>query len=432
MTAIPYQNKAHQRIPGGGHTYSKGDDQFPANAPAQIARGQGCRVWDPAGREYLDWGMGLRSVILGHCHPAVLRAVKKQLAFGSNFTRPAPIEMALAERLIQLIPAAAMVKFAKNGSDVTTAAIRLARAFTGRELIAYCSDHPFFSVDDWFIGTTPCNSGIPNQISELSKGFRYNHLEDLAGLFQTYPGQIAAVIMEPVTNQPPAEKFLANVAELTRKNGAILIFDEIITGFRWDLRGAQHFFGVTPDLATFGKALGNGFAVSALVGRADVMELGGLLHDRERVFLLSTTHGGETHSLAAALATLAELERHDVVTHIGSIGQRLMTGFRQITSAHGIEDYLQIEGYPCSPVIVCKDRSGNPSTAMRTLFLQEMVKQRILIPYIAISYSHREQDLEQTLAAVAQSAVVYRNALDEGVARYLTGPEVKPVFRKYN
>ncbi len=432
MAGNPVKGRTHDLIPGGAHTYSKGDDQFPANAPAQIVRGRGCRVWDPEGKEYIDWGMGLRSVILGHCHPAVLRAVRAQLELGSNFTRPAPIETELAERLTQLIPAAEMVKFAKNGSDVTSAAVRLARAYTGRDLVAYCSDHPFFSVDDWFIGTTPCNSGIPGPVAALSKGFRYNRPEELAALFETHPEQIAAVILEPVTSEPPRDHFLEKVRDLSRQNGAVLIFDEMITGFRWDLRGAQHYFGVTPDLATFGKALGNGFAIAALVGSREIMELGGLRHDRERVFLLSTTHGGETHAIAAALATIAEMERRDVTGLIWATGRQLQEGFREIAAARGVAEYLGLEGYPCSPVVVCKDAGGNVSAAMRTLFLQEMAERNILIPYIAISYSHQPTDLELTLEALDQTAVVYRHALEDGAERYLLGPEVKPVFRKYN
>jgi glutamate-1-semialdehyde 2,1-aminomutase len=432
MTNNLNQSHTHTLIPGGGHTYSKGDDQFPANAPSHIIMGRGCRVWDPEGKEYIDWGMGLRTVILGHCYPAVLRAVKKQLNLGSNFTRPSRIETELAERLIELIPAAEMAKFAKNGSDVTSAATRLARAYTGRDLIAYCSDHPFFSVDDWFIGTTACNSGVPGRITELSKGFRYNRPADLAALFEAYPDRIAAVIMEPVTSEPPTEDFLKQVLHLTHKNGAILIFDEMITGFRWDLHGAQHYFGVTPDLATFGKALGNGFSISALVGKKEIMKLGGLFHGRERVFLLSTTHGGETHAIAAALATIAEVEQKKVIEHIWASGKRLQTGFREIVTTRGIAEYLDMEGYPCSPVVVCKDGSGKVSPAMRTLFLQETIKRGILMPYISISFSHQAQDLDQTLDALDQTAVVYQQALNEGAAGFLTGPEVKPVFRKYN
>jgi glutamate-1-semialdehyde 2,1-aminomutase len=431
-TLHPDQNRTHALIPGGAHTYSKGDDQFPANAPSSIVRGKGCRVWDPNGNEYIDWGMGLRSVILGHCYLSVLRAVRAQLRLGSNFTRPSPIEMKLAERIVGLIPAAQMVKFAKNGSDVTSAATRLARAFTGRDRIAYCLDHPFFSVDDWFIGTTPCNSGIPPAFSELSQGFRYNCINDLVHLFETYPQQIAAVILEPVTIQSPSAGFLEQVAAVTRKNGAILIFDEMITGFRWDLHGAQHLFGVTPDLATFGKALGNGFAISALVGKKEIMELGGLLHNRERVFLLSTTHGGETHAIAAALATIDALEKEKVNEHIWEIGRKLLAGFKEIVAARNISNFLSLEGYPCSPVVVCKDASGKPSAAMRTLFLQEMIKRGILIPYIATSFSHRTIDLELTLDALDQTALIYQKALNDGVAHYLIGPEAKPVFRKYN
>lgn len=432
MVITPDKSKTHRLIPGGGHTYSKGDDQFPANAPSHIIRGKGCRVWDLNGKEYIDWGMGLRSVILGHCYPPVLQAVSRQLYLGSNFTRPSWIETELAEQLVDLIPAAEMVKFAKNGSDVTTAATKLARAYTGRDLIVYCCDHPFFSIDDWFIGTTPCNSGIPGSITELSKGFHYNDLGELAALFETYPEKIAAVIMEPVTSEPPAEGFLNQVRDLTHKNGAVFIFDEMITGFRWDLRGAQHYFGVTPDLATFGKALGNGFAISALVGKREIMELGGLFSNKERVFLLSTTNGGETHAIAAAIATITEMKQKNVIEHIWNIGRKLQAGFQEIVASRGIAEYLSLEGYPCSPVVLCKGADGKPSAAMRTLFLQEMIKQGILIPYISISFSHQLPELEQTLEALHHTAAIYQKALEEGSNGYLFGPEVKPVFRKYN
>jgi len=376
--------------------------------------------------------MGLRSVILGHCHPAVLRAVRRQLALGANFTRPSPVEIDLAARLAALIPSAEMVKFAKNGSDVTSAAIRLARAYTGRDIVAYCRDHPFYSFDDWFIGTTPCNAGVPRAFTALSKGFRYNHLEDLADLFTAHPDGIAAVIMEPVTSTPPVPGFLAGVRDLTAKNGAVLIFDEMITGFRWSLQGGQGYFGVIPDLSTFGKALGNGFSVAALAGKRALMELGGLEHARERVFLLSSTHGGETHSLAAALATIGEMESRQVISRIWAAGRRLAEGFTRIVSAQGIQDYLYLDGYPCSPVVVCKDRSGRPSPALRTVFLQELVKHGILMPCVSVSYAHGERELASTLDGLEQAAGIYGRALADGPDRWLEGPVVKPVFRKFN
>lgn len=424
--------RAHELIPAGAHTYSKGDDQFPQNAPGFIARGQGCHVWDIDGNEYLDWGMGLRSVILGHAYPRVLEAVMAALPNGSNFTRPAPIEVELAELLVELIPSAQMVKFAKNGSDVTSAAVRLARAFTGRDKIVLCKENPFYSFYDWFIGTTPPNAGIPAAISDLSLTFHYNDIASLQQLFDDNPGQIAGVIFEAVSTEAPQPGFLAQVRDLAHANGAVVIFDEMISGFRWHLQGAQKYFDVTPDLSTFGKAIGNGFAVSVLAGRRDIMELGGLQHTKPKVFLLSATHGAETHALAASIATINELRDRDVVGHIWKIGRALQDGFNALTTEMGLADYVTCAGYPCSPYIVCRDKDKNVSMPLRTLFLQETIAQGVLMPYLAISYSHDDLAVQQTLEAAANALEIYRRALQDGVENYLVGPAVKPVFRKFN
>lgn len=424
--------RAHDLIPAGCHTYSKGDDQFPLNAPGFLVRGEGVRVWDPDANEFIDWGMGLRSVILGHGYRRVLDAVIAQLQNGTNFTRPAPIEIELAELLVGLIPSAEMVKFAKNGSDVTSAAVRLARAYTGRDHVALCKDDPFFSFYDWFIGTTPANSGVPARVTELSHTFRYNDIASLEQVFAEHPGQIACVILEPVSSQAPQDGFLERVRDLAHERGALLIFDEIISGFRWHLRGAQAFYGVTPDLSTFGKAIGNGFSVSAVAGRRDVMELGGLRHSSPKVFLLSATHGAELHSLAAAIATISEMLDRDVVSHLWAIGRSLQNGFNALAKEMGLADQLVCYGAPCSPYISCRDREGAESAAFRTLFLQEMIANGVLIPWVAISYSHTEGDVDRTLEACRGAFEVYRRALEDGVDRHLVGPAVKPVFRKYN
>ena len=286
------QGRAHALIPGGCHTYAKGDDQYPRLSPGFIRRGQGCRVWDVDGNEFIEYGMGLRSVVLGHAFPDVLRAVREALDSGSNFCRPSPLEVECAETLLRMVPGAEMVKFAKNGSDATTGAVKLARAFTGREMVAICSDHPFFSTDDWFIGVTAMDAGIPQAIKDLTVSFRYNDLESVRVLFDRFPSQIAALVLEPAATEEPRDGFLTELRRLAHDNGALLVFDEMITGFRWALGGAQALYGVQPDLSAFGKALANGFSASALVGRREIMELGGLRHRSERVFLLSTTHGG--------------------------------------------------------------------------------------------------------------------------------------------
>jgi glutamate-1-semialdehyde 2,1-aminomutase len=425
-------SRARELIPGGAHTYSKGADQFPLNSPGFIERADGCRVVDVDGNEYIDWGMGLRSVVLGYSYPRVIEAVQQEIAKGPNFLLPSPVEVELAELLNRLIPSAEMVKFAKNGSNVTTAAIRLARAFTNRPYIALCKEHPFFSFDDWFIGTTPPNAGIPEENYKHSLTFHYNDLPSLEALFREYPDQIAAVIMEPVTLEEPRDNFLQKVRELTQRNGALLVFDEMISGFRWHLQGAQAFFNVIPDMSTFGKAIGNGFSVSVLAGRRDVMELGGIYHDKPRVFLLSTTHGAETHSLAACIATIKEIEKQDVISHIWKIGKAFQDGFNDLAREMGLADFISCIGYPCNGAIVTKGSDGQVSLPLRTLFMQEMTAHGVLIPSVVVSFAHQQAEVEQTLAAAREAFDVYGRALEEGTDKYLVGPAVKPVFRRFN
>lgn len=419
-------------IPGGAHTYAKSDDQYPEAFPLFIARGKGCRVWDVDGNEFIEYGMGLRSVTLGHGFEPVVEAAQKYMRLGVNFTRPSPLEVECAERLASLIDSAEMVKFASNGSDVTSAAVRLARAYTGRDRVAICAEHPFFSVDDWFMGTTEMRAGIPRAVSDLTVKFHYNDLASAERLFERYPNEIACLMLEPEKNDPPAAGFLNGLLELCRKHGALLVFDEIITGFRYHLRGAQHVHGIRPDLSTFGKAMGNGFAISALAGRRDVMELGGLHHNRERVFLLSTTFGAETHSLAAAIETMRIYEQENVVEQLYRQGARLRTGIEQAVANLGLKEYFGLAGRPCNLVYWTKDRDGIPSQPFRTLLLQETLKRGILMPSLVVSYSHTDSDIDQTVEAVAAALEVYRRALDEGIGKYLAGRPVKPAIRKYN
>jgi glutamate-1-semialdehyde 2,1-aminomutase len=426
-------DRAKRAIPAGCHTYSKGDDQFPANAPSFIVRGDGCRVWDPEGREFIDWGMGLRSVILGHAYPRVVEAVTRTVAQGTNFTRPSPVECEVAEQLIDLIPCAEMVKFAKNGSDVTTAAVRLARAATGRDLIAFPAEHPFYSFDDWFIGSTVVDAGVPEAVKRLSRTFSYGDLASLERLLDAEGAQTAAVMMETATDAEPPEGYLEGVRELTRRHGVLLVFDEMITGFRWHLQGSQAFYGVTPDMATFGKAIGNGFSVSALVGRRDVLELGGLEHERPRVFLLSATHGGETHALAAARETISELGECDGVQRVWEVGRTLQDGLREAITEQGLDGTVRSLGYPCSPLLSFHGEDANATASLRTLFLQETVRRGILIPYIAPSLSHTADDIERTLEAAREALRIMREALErDAVQEHLEGPLVKPVFRRFN
>lgn len=426
------QNKSHSLIPGGAHTYAKGDDQYPVLAPGFIVKGEGSHVWDVDGNEYIEYGMGLRSVTLGHAYRPVVEAAYTQMLLGSNFTRPSPIEVEAAEALLGLIDGADMAKFAKNGSDVTTAALKLARAYTGRDLVAICGDQPFFSTDDWFIGSTPMAAGIPEAIKNLTVKFRYNDLESLRQLFNLYVGKIACVILEAATAVEPVNGFLEGVRKLCSENGSILILDEMITGFRWHIGGAQKYYGIVPDLSTFGKAIGNGFAVSALVGKREIMELGGLFHGKDRVFLLSTTHGAENHSLAAALKTIEIYREKEVVSFLWQQGQKLAEGINKIARQIGVDDFFQVIGKPCNLVYVTRDQEKNPSQVFRALFLQETIKRGLLMPSLVVSFSHRDEDITRTIEAVGESLEVYARALRDGADKYLVGRPVKPVFRTYN
>lgn len=423
--------KARQLIPGGAHTYAKGEDQYPEMAPGFIDHGKGCHVWDVDGNEFIEYGMGLRAVTLGHAFEPVDQAAYKQMQLGINFTRPAKLEVDLAEALLSLVDAD-MVKFAKNGSDTTTAAVKLARAYTGRDMVAICGDQPFFSTDDWFIASTELNAGIPRAITDLTLKFTYNNIESLRSLFDQHPGKIACVMLEAETVTPPAPGYLQAVKDLCEQQGAILIFDEMITGFRWHLGGAQKFHGVVPHLSTFGKAIGNGFAISALAGKREIMRLGGLDHDQPRVFLLSTTHGAEGHALAAALETTRIYKEQDVIGFLWRQGERLRSEINAVSKRHGIQDHLVLKGRPCNLVYETRDPSGRPSQLFRTLFLQELIREGVLAPSFVISFSHSDEDVERTVDAVDRALDVYAKALQDGPEKHLVGRPVKPVNRRYN
>lgn len=426
------RQKAHDLIPGGCHTYAKGDDQFPEQAPAFIVKGKGCHVWDPDGNEFIEYGMGLRAVTLGHAFDPVVEAAAEAMTLGTNFTRPSLIEAELAELLVDLIPCAEQVKFSKDGSTVITAAVKLARAYTGRPMVAFCADHPFFSINDWFIGNTEMAAGIPQEATSLTRTFHYNDIPSLEALFDQFPGKIACVILEPERTTPPVDNFLQKVQRLCRKNGALFVLDEMITGFRWHIKGAQHVYGLDPDLAGFGKALGNGFSVSALAGKREIMELGGLRTDKEKVFLLSTTHGAETHALAAAIATINAYKERDVVDVLYRRGERLAAGVERVVDEMGLTGYVGVEGRPCNLVYFTRNQDKKPSQAFRTLFMQELIKMGVLGPSFVDSYSHSEEDIDHTIEAVGEALVVYKKALELGADKFLEGRSVKPAIRRFN
>jgi glutamate-1-semialdehyde 2,1-aminomutase len=424
--------RATALIPGGCHTYAKGADQYPWLSPGFIQRGQGCHIWDVDGNEYMEYAMGLRAVTLGHAYAPVVDAAYRQMLMGNNFNRPAVIEVECAEMLRSLVPGAEMVKFTKDGSTANTAAVKLARAYTGRDMVAICSDHPFYSYDDWAMGLTAVDAGIPETNKALTLQFRYNDIGSLEALFDQYPGRVAIVMLEPMKTEEPIDGFLNKVQELCRRNGAVFLLDETITGFRFAVGGAQRNWGVVADLSVFGKAMANGFALSALVGKRDIMRLGSLDHDKPRVFLLSTTHGAETPAMAAAIAAMKVYRDEPVIEHLRRQGERLRKGMTAAAEAHGLQERFWVFGPDAGLIVATHDEQGNFSYPMRTLYLQEMIKRGVLAPTMLVSYSHTDVEIDHTVEATFESLAVYKRALAEGVDRFLVGPAAKPVYRRFN
>lgn len=424
------QARLHEVIPGGAHTYARGSDQYPERMAPVLESGKAAHVWDLDGNCYVEYGMGLRSVTLGHAFPPVVEAVAEAARLGHNFSRPTLLEAEVAESFLDLVPHADMVKFGKNGSDATSAGVRLARACTGRDVVAVCRQ-PFFSTDDWFIGTTEMNAGIPSVFRNLTVSFDYNDLDSLAAVFDTHPGQIACVVMEAATGtSEPEAGFLEGVRAMCDRTGALLIFDEIITGFRWSAGGAQSVYGVTPDLSSWGKAMGNGFAVSALAGRREFMERGGLRTALPRTFLMSTTYGPETTSLAAMNAVFRTYREQDPIATMERNGRILADGVNEAAQRAGIGRFFEVLGRPSCQVFVTRDAEGAPSQAFRTLFLQEMLTRGVLGQSFVISAAHSLTDIDHTIQACEGAMVKYRKAIEAGTTDgLLTGRPVAPALR---
>lgn len=427
-----YGKKAHMLIPAGAHTYSRTDEVFPGNAPRVIERSKGVYAWDVDGNKYLDYGMACRSVTIGYDYDRISDAAIAQIHNGNTATKASKIEVEAAEAMCDLFPWVDMVKFAKNGSTVTTAAVKLARAFTGRKYVARCREHAFFSYDDWFIGSTAVTAGIPQEIQDLTLQFSFNNIASVKDLFERYKGEIAALIMEPCDTEEPKDNFLQEVRKLCTEYGVVYILDEMITGFRWDLQGACKYYGVEPDMVTFGKGMANGFSVAALGGKREIMDLGGLTPGKERVFLVSTTHGAEMSSLGALVETIKVYKELQVTDHIWDMGRRLTKGLANLAKACHLEDYIYTEGADCSPNLVICGKDGKPSFEHRTVFLYEMMKQGIMMPYIAIAYQHKEEEIDRTLEAAEKALKVYADALNGDVDKFIDGNVIKPVFRKFN
>ncbi|OGL47550.1 MAG: aminotransferase class III [Candidatus Schekmanbacteria bacterium RBG_16_38_10] len=414
--------RAIKSIPLGSQTFSKSKTQYPWGvSPYFITRGLGSHVWDVDGNEYIDFVNSLAAVTLGYNDPEVTAAVRAQIEDGVIFSLPHPIESKVAEKIVEMVPCAEMVRFGKNGSDATSGTIRLARAYTSRDHVAVCGYHGW---QDWYIGSTARNRGVPKSTQDLTHVFIYNNIESLNKIFKEYPEKVAAVIMEPMNTAEPVDDFLASAKELTHKNGAVFIFDETITGFRYANGGAQEYFGITPDLATFGKGLANGYPVSAVAGRAEIMCL------MEEIFF-SFTFGGETLSLAAALATLTKLQKKPVIKTVWDQGKKVVDGINMLIDKHGLQDVLSTCGKSCWSFLLFKDTDVCSQWELKTLFLQEVFARGVLtLGTHNMSYAHSDEDIRNLLSANDAVFAILKDVVENGsLKKYLHCEPIVPLFK---
>ncbi|QUM83619.1 aminotransferase class III-fold pyridoxal phosphate-dependent enzyme [Moritella sp. 28] len=395
--------RALQTIPLASQTFSKSTVQFPVGAaPLFLEKGAGSRVWDVDGNEYLDFMSALLCVSIGYADEDVTNAVCDQIKTGVSFSLPHRLEMEVAEQLVEMIPCAEKVRFGKNGSDATSAAIRLARAYTNRELILVCGYHGW---QDWYIGSTTRSLGVPESTKDLTKVFKYNDIDSLTALVKAHDGKIAAIIMEPMNVTYPEADYLQAVQQVAKEAGAVFIFDETITGCRFAKGGAQEYFGVTPDLATFGKGLANGFPLSAVVGKAEIMDL------MEDIFF-SGTFGGETASLAAAKVVLDKVDKLNVPAVLLATGEYLLDELNALIKELECEHFLSTAGHPSWSFLLISDTAENSSYEIKTLFMQEMLKRGILtLGTHNISYSHSRADIDALMNCYKQVLPILKTAL---------------------
>jgi glutamate-1-semialdehyde aminotransferase len=416
--------RAYEIIPGATQTFSKGANQWPRGiAPHYLAKGEGAWVWDIDGNKYLDHLMALGAVILGYGNQEVNQAIKRQIDEGTVFSQMHPVEVELAEKLIAIIPSAEMIKFFKNGSDATTAAIRAARAYTGKNYIAYCGYHGWH---DWYIANTTRSSGVPEFNKELAHSFTYNNIDSLVSLFDKHYCKFAAVIMEPVGVEIPNPGFLQEVKELCDKNGVVLIFDEIVTGFRLHIGGYQSVCGVIPNLSCFGKAMANGMPLAVIAGCKDIMKL------FETHLFVSGTFGGETASIAASSKTIDVLIRDKGLDRIRDYGTALSDGFENLISRYQMDNYIKVLGFPQRSILSFKNNEDLSLEEQKTFFMQECIKERLLyfcshVPCV----SHGDNELSFTLGVFEKVVSHFADAIKQGnLLDYLEAEIIEPVFRK--
>jgi glutamate-1-semialdehyde 2,1-aminomutase len=412
--------RARAVIPLGSQTFSKSFTQYPKEAPLFLAGGDGARVWDVDGNCYVDLVSGLLPVVLGYRDSDVDDAIRRQLCNGISFSLATELEIELAERLVEIIPCAELVRFGKNGTDATSAAVRLARAFTGRDRVAVCGYHGW---QDWYIGSTLRNKGVPRVVSDLTHAFPYDDLAALEAVLANHRGEFAAVVIEPVNIAEPAPGYLEGVKDIAHAHGALLVFDEIVTGFRVAIGGAQELFGVTPDLACFGKAMGNGMPISAIVGRANVMR------EMEEVFF-SGTFGGETLSLAAAIATIDKMRSQPVIERLWETGAALANGAERRIAAHGLSDTVGFGGLAPWKILIFRDHEQASAAAMKTVFVREMLRNGVLVNASHnVTFSLDDSQQQEILTAYDRALAVLTGELEQRDLDSRLGNDlIQPIF----
>lgn len=416
-----YLKRATGLIPALSQTFSKAPYSYVKGIyPVYLKSGKGSHVFDVDNNEFIDYILALGPITLGYAYPAVNNAISEQLKNGISFSMPHYLEVELSEKLHQIIPGADMVRFSKTGSDAVTAAVRTARAITKKDNILYCGSGGVWH--DWFTAITSRSEGIPQITKSMIRKFNYNDTESVKIAFEEWKDKVATVCMEPMMLEKPKNDFLQKVKKTAHDNNAVVIFDEVVTGFRYAKGGVQEYLGIEGDIVAFGKGIANGMPLGAITGKDEYMS------KFDDVFY-STSYGGETLSLAASLAVVNEIENKPVIEHCWNMGRALMDGFNKIASELSLD--IEIAGLPIRGSIVCKDENGNPSNLLKSILLQELIERGIMFGQgaVFISYSHTKEDIENTLKSCREAMLILKRGIENGnVSSLLRGEEMKKVM----
>ena len=414
-------NQSQKVIPLGSQTFSKSIIMLPKGiSPLYTEKAKGPYIWDIDGNKYIDFCNALASVLLGYCNKEVNKVVQSQLDKGVTFSISHTAETQLAKKIIKMVPSAEMVRFGKNGTDATSAAIRIARAYTKKKRIAVCGYHGW---QDWYIGSTSRNLGVPNEVKNLTLKFSYNDFYSLEKIFKKYPNDIAAVILEPMNIEYPRDLFLEKIRKITQKKKSVLIFDETITGFRFSKGGAQKLFGVYPDITTLGKGLANGFPLSVICGKKEIMKL------MNEIFY-SGTFSGEALSLHAALETLNQISKKNVLKKINNLGNFLIDKLNQIIIKRKLKNIISISGHPSWTFLNIKGTNKCDKFLIKTFILQEFFKKGIFfIGTHNLSYAHESSHIKRLILVYDDIfSRLYEHLKKENLLSKIKSEPIKPIF----